>query len=241
MGLALLTAASESTLAEVTAKFIDAESGKAIVQPEMHCVTHEEKSPQAIDSYTYVDYTESVEHIYSHKDLTYIVGYANGGVHADASMTRAEAATVFYRLYDKEYPDFERCMSNGTFPDVNTASWYYKEIATLYNIGLVEGKEKTSLRRTHRCLVRNLRTWRRVLQALNMRAVQCSAMCLEDVGHIVISMPQARRGWIQGYQDGTFRPDEPIRRVEVVTLVNGMINRRVTMDKLQALGVKKSI
>ena len=134
MGLALLLSASalpstafassDSTLAEVTAKYIDAENGKEIVEPETYSVTHEEKSPQEIENYTYVDYAESVEYIYSHKDLTYIIGYPDESVRPDASMTRAEAATVFYRLYDGEYPEFERRMSNGTFEDVKTDCWF---------------------------------------------------------------------------------------------------------------------
>ena len=51
-------AASDSTLAKVTAKYIDAENGKEIIQPETYSVTHEEKSPQEIENYTYIDYTE---------------------------------------------------------------------------------------------------------------------------------------------------------------------------------------
>ena len=152
MGLALLLSASalpstafassDSTLAEVTAKYIDAENGKEIVEPETYSVTHEEKSPQEIENYTYVDYAESVEYIYSHKDLTYIIGYPDESVRPDASMTRAEAATVFYRLYDGEYPEFERRMSNGTFEDVKTDCWFYKEVETLYNIGIVDGTDE---------------------------------------------------------------------------------------------------
>ena len=133
---------SISTLAEVTAKYIDAENGKEIIQPETYSVTHEEKSPQEIENYTYVDYTESVEYVYSHKDLTYIVGYPDESVRPDVSMTRAEAATVFYRLYDSEYPAFQRRMSNSTFEDVKTDYWFYKEVETLYNIGIVDGTEE---------------------------------------------------------------------------------------------------
>ena len=111
MGLALLLSASAfpatafaasdstSTLAEVTAKYIDAENGKEIAEQEIYSVTHEERQPQEIENYTYVDYTENVEYVYSHKDLTYIVGYPDESVRPDASMTRAEATTVFYRLY----------------------------------------------------------------------------------------------------------------------------------------------
>ena len=133
---------STSTLAEVTAKFIDAENGKEIIRPETYSVTHEEKSPQEIENYTYVDYTESVEYIYSHKDLTYIIGYPDESVRPDASMTRAEAATVFYRLYDSEYPAFQRRMSNSTFEDVKTDYWFYKEVETLYNIGIIDGTDE---------------------------------------------------------------------------------------------------
>ena len=109
MGLALLMAASAlpatafaasdstSTLDEVTAKYIDAENGVEIIQPETYSVTHEEKSPQEIENYTYVDYTESVEYVYSHKDLTYIVGYPDESVRPDASMTRAEAKIYLFR------------------------------------------------------------------------------------------------------------------------------------------------
>ena len=151
MGLALLLSASAfpatafaasdstSTLAEVTAKYIDAENGKEIAEQEIYSVTHEERQPQEIENYTYVDYTENVEYVYSHKDLTYIVGYPDESVRSDASMTRAEATTVFYRLYDGEYPEFERRMSNGTFEDVKTDYWFYKEVETLYNIGIVDG------------------------------------------------------------------------------------------------------
>ena len=73
-------AASDSTLAKVTAKYIDAENGKEIIRPETYSVTHEEKSPQEIENYTYVDYTENIEYIYSHKDLTYIIGYPDESV-----------------------------------------------------------------------------------------------------------------------------------------------------------------
>lgn len=120
MGLALLLstsafpvtafAASDSALAQITAKYIDAENGKEIIQSETYSVTHEERQPQEIENYTYTDYVEGVEYIYSHKDLTYIIGYPDESVRPDASMTRAEAATVFYRLYDGEYPEFERRM-----------------------------------------------------------------------------------------------------------------------------------
>ena len=128
---------SASTLSSVTAKYLDAENGKEIAKRETYSVTHEKKSPQTITNYTYADYTESVEYVYSHKDLTYIIGYPDKGVHPNGDLTRAEAAMIFYRLYDGDYPSFTRRMSNGTFKDVSAKNWFYEPVETLYNIGLL--------------------------------------------------------------------------------------------------------
>ena len=114
---------SASTLSSVTAKYLDAENGKEIAKKQTYSVTHEEKSPQTITNYTYADYTESVEYVYSHKDLTYIIGYPDKGVHPNGDLTRAEAAMIFCRLYGGDYPGFTRRMSNSIFKDVSAKNW----------------------------------------------------------------------------------------------------------------------
>ena len=231
-------AASDSTFAKVTAKYIDAENGKEIIQPETYSVTHEEKSPQEIEDYSYVDYTENIEYIYSHKDLTYIIGYPDESVRPDASMTRAEAATVFYRLYDGEYPEFERRMSNGTFEDVKTGDWFYKEVETLYNIGIVDGMDEHKFSPDEPVT----RAEFAVMEARFADLDYKDGNIFDDVpnGHWAYSYinAAANAGWIEGYPDGSFRPDEPISRAEVVRLVNSMVNRSVTLDKLKELSVE---
>ena len=248
MGLALLLAVSafpstafavsESTLAEVTAKFLDAENGKEIIAPETYRVTHEEKSPQEIENYTYVDYTESVEYVYSHKDLTYIVGYPDKSVRADAPMTRAEAVTVFYRLYDGDYPSFQRRMSGSTFEDVQTGHWFYKEVETLYNSGIVDGTGEHTFSPDEPVTRAEFAVMAARFAGLDYEG----GNVFDDVpvGHWAYSYinAAANAGWVEGYPDGSFRPDEPISRAEVVRLVNGMINRSVTLDKLKELDVK---
>lgn len=229
---------STSTLSSVTAKYLDAENGKEIAQKQTYSVTHEEKSPQTITNYTYADYTESVEYVYSHKDLTYIIGYPDKGVHPNGDLTRAEAAMIFYRLYDGDYPSFTRRMSNGTFKDVSAKNWFYEPVETLYNIGLLEGKSKDSF-------VPNAPISRAEFAALAARFQNLkytSGKVFSDVekGHWAYSYINAasEAGWIQGYPDGTFRPDKEITRTETVTLVNSMINRTVTREKLKALNVR---
>lgn len=229
---------SASTLSSVTAKYLDAENGKEIVQKQTFSVTHEEKSPQTIINYTYTDYTESVEYIYSHKDLTYIIGYPDKGVHPNGDLTRAEAAMIFYRLYDGDYPSFTRRMSNGTFKDVSAKNWFYEPVETLYNIGLLEGKSKDSFAPNAPIS----RAEFAVLAARFQNLKYTSGKVFSDVekGHWAYSYINAasEAGWIQGYPDGTFRPDKEITRTETVTLVNSMINRTVTREKLKALNVR---
>ena len=229
---------SASTLSSVTAKYLDAENGKEIAQKQTYSVTHEEKSPQTITNYTYADYTESVEYVYSHKDLTYIIGYPDKGVHPNGDLTRAEAAMIFYRLYDGDYPNFTRRMSNGTFKDVNAKNWFYEPVETLYNIGLLEGKSKDSFAPNAPIS----RAEFAVLAARFQNLKYTSGKVFSDVekGHWAYSYINAasEAGWIQGYPDGTFRPDKEITRTETVTLVNSMINRTVTREKLKALNVR---
>ena len=229
---------SASTLSSVTAKYLDAENGKEIAEQQTYSITHEEKSPQTITNYTYVDYTESVEYVYSHKDLTYIIGYPDKGVHPNGDLTRAEAAMIFYRLYDGDYPSFTRRMSNGTFKDVSAKNWFYEPVETLYNIGLLEGKSKDTF-------APNAPISRAEFAALAARFQNLkytSGKVFSDVekGHWAYSYINAasEAGWIQGYPDGTFRPDKEITRTETVTLVNSMINRTVTREKLKALKVR---
>lgn len=249
-GLALLLSASAlpvsafaasdstSTLADVTAKYIDAENGKEVAESETYSVTHEERQPQEIENYTYVDYTESVEYIYSHKDLTYIFGYPDESVRPDASMTRAEDVTVFYRLYGGEYPAFQRRMSNGTFEDVKTDYWFYKEVETLYNIGIVDGTEEHKFSPDAPVTRAEFAVMAARFADLDYKG----GNIFDDVpnGHWAYSYinAAANAGWVEGYPDGSFRPDKSISRSEVVRLVNGMINRSVTLDKLKELGVE---
>lgn len=233
-----VSAKSASTLSSVTAKYLDAENGKEIAKKQTYSVTHEEKSPQTITNYTYADYTESVEYVYSHKDLTYIIGYPDKGVHPNGDLTRAEAAMIFYRLYDGDYPSFTRRMSNGTFKDVSAKNWFYEPVETLYNIGLLEGKSKDSFAPNAPIS----RAEFAVLAARFQNLKYTSGKVFSDVekGHWAYSYINAasEAGWIQGYPDGTFRPDKEITRTETVTLVNNMINRAVTREKLKALNVR---
>ena len=110
-------------------------------------------------------------------------------------MTRAEATTVFYRLYDGEYPEFERRMSNGTFEDVKTDYWFYKEVETLYNIGIVDGTDEHKFSPDAPVTARSLPSWRRGSPIWTTRAAISLTTFPTAIGRTAISMqPQTLAG-----------------------------------------------
>ena len=129
-------------------------------------------------------------------------------------------------------------MSNGTFEDVKTDYWFYKEVETLYNIGIVDGTDEYKFSPDAPVT----RAEFAVMAARFADLDYTGGNIFDDVpnGHWAYSYinAAANAGWVEGYPDGSFRPDEPISRAEVVRLVNGVINRSITLDKLKELGVE---
>ena len=230
-------AGSSSTLKQITEKYVDAQDGTEIANASAYSVAYEEKNPQKIKGYNYVDYSETVEQVYSHKDIPYIIGYPDGSVRTGRNLSRAEAATIFYRLYDGKYPQFTKRMSNNTFSDVKSNNWFYKEVETLYNIGILEGdggrfRPNAPITRAELAVI-----------AARFTDLQyASGQMFTDVprGHWAYSyiVAATQKGWLKGYGDGTFKPDNNISRIETMTLINRVVNRTVTMDKLKELGVR---
>ncbi len=72
-------------MANVTETYVDASDGSEVSKAETYSVTHKEKNPQKVADYTYQDYRESVERVYSHKDISYIYGYPEKAVRPDGT------------------------------------------------------------------------------------------------------------------------------------------------------------
>ena len=236
MAVPKASAASSSTLANVTETYVDASDGTQISKDETYSVTHKERTPQKIADYTYQDYSESVERVYSHKDISYIYGYPDKTVRPDRPMSRGEAAAVFYRLYDGSYPDAKRGMSENTFSDLDKSLWCYKEIEMLYNIGSINGYGDGTLRPNAPVTRAEFAAWAARWSGLDYSGdAKFSDVTTDHWAYGEINAAAAA-GWVDGYPDGTFKPDQNIARVEVMKLVNRMVNRSITTEELEKLG-----
>lgn len=164
--------------------------------------------------------------------FNYVIGYPDGTVHPTANITRAEVATIFYRLLTEESRAAYGSETNE-YADVNAGDWFNTAISTLSNVGVLKGYPDGNF-------YPNRNITRAELTAVITRFVEQvgGTAPFSDVdGHWAydnIAMAAAK-GWINGYDDGTFRPDREITRAETFAMVNRMLGRRPeTKDDLHS-------
>ena len=220
----------------MTDRYLNEADGREIA-PSQTVTSSAVKNPQNILGYEYVSYSEVTEHIYAKEDLTYIIGYPDKTVRGERYLSRAEAATIFYRLYDGFYPKVQRQMTSATFNDVPKDAWYYSELELCYNVALVNGYEDGNFRPNDPVT----RAEFAVLAARYAELTNSDKQMFKDVtkdhwAYLLINAA-AEANWIQGYGDGNYRPERIINRSEAVTLINHMRNRSITAEKLKELGV----
>ena len=160
----------------------------------------------------------------------YIIGYTDGLVHPEANITRAEVATIFFRLMTDEFR-MEHWATENSFPDVQAKNWFNNGVSTSAKAGIIKGYEDGSFRPN------------RNITRAEFAAI--AARFLSDEVNLPVSFSDisghwaeneinraVKAGWIKGYTDGTFRPDQPITRAEAVTLINRMLDRTPDKDHL---------
>ncbi len=160
--------------------------------------------------------------ILTDEHYAYIVGREGGMIAPESDITRAEVATIIYRLLDEDERNKAKTKEN-VFTDVNEDNWFNTAVSTLASLELVKG-------RTTETFAPNAFITRAELATIFARMVEVEydgKVLFSDVsGHWAESYinEAATAEWIVGY-NGLFRPDDNITRAEVMTLVNRVLNR----------------
>ena len=158
----------------------------------------------------------------------YVEGYEDGTVKPDGSITRAETATMIYRLLTIDRRD-EVFTDQNDYSDVDVAKWYNKAVSSMTNGEYVNGypdgtfKANRTITRAEfvTILVRFLEGQRNGENPFS----DVSGHWAEDY---IVTAVQA--GWIDGYPDGTFKPNEPISRAEAMKIMNSVLHRGVNEE-----------
>lgn len=156
--------------------------------------------------------------------FAYIVGYGNGEVRPQNNITRAEVATIFFRLLTDDVRD-ENLTKTNRYSDVAATSWYNTAVSTLSSMGIITGYPDGTFRP-------NAAITRAEFAAIAARfdndGDKTAAKFSDIANHWAkdeISIAY-NNGWITGYPDGTFGPQRDITRAETMTLVNRVLNRQ---------------
>ncbi len=153
----------------------------------------------------------------------YIVGYPDSTVRPQNGITRAEVATIFFRLLTDETRNANSTKSNS-YSDVAAGAWYNHAVSTLSAMGIVKGD-------SHGKFNPNAPITRAEFAAIAARFDDKANTTAVDFSDIASHWAKneisaaANNGWINGYTDGTFRPNNKITRAEAMTLVNRVLNR----------------
>ena len=153
----------------------------------------------------------------------YVVGYSDGTVRPNANISRAEVATIFFRLLKKEVRDGNLTTEN-IFADVTNGQWHNKAISTMAKLGIVKGRRADSFD-PDASITRA--EFAAICARFNTKPVENSGSFSDISGHWAENEIEraAAFGWISGYPDGTFHPDARITRAEAMTMINRVLCR----------------
>lgn len=155
----------------------------------------------------------------------YVMGYPDGTVRPNGSITRAEVSAILFRLLSDKTRD-EYFTTVSSFTDVKAGAWYNNSIATLEKAGVIVDTAKGGAFRPNEAITRAelAAMLAQFSDAKPVKGVKFSDVSAEHWAYEAIAIA-AKMGWIEGYPDGTFRPDATITRAEMMTLVNRALER----------------
>ena len=156
--------------------------------------------------------------------FAYIVGYGNGEVRPQNNITRAEVATIFFRLLTDDVRA-ENLTKTNRYSDVAATSWYNTAVSTLSSMGIITGYPDGTF---HPNAAITRAEFAAIAARFDNDGDKTAAKFSDIATHWAkdeISIAY-NNGWITGYPDGTFGPQRDITRAETMTLVNRVLNRQ---------------
>lgn len=159
----------------------------------------------------------------------YVIGYPDGNVHPQGNISRAETATIFFRLLKADTRDGNLTAEN-VFADVANGKWFNKAVSTMAKLGIVKGRSAESFAPDAPITRAEFAA---ICARFNTKPTNTSNSFSDISGHWAEAEIEraVAFGWIAGYPDGTFRPDTYITRAEAMTMINRVLCRMPQDEK----------
>ena len=157
--------------------------------------------------------------------FAYLIGNDDGLIRPEANITRAEVATIFFRLLTDETRESFWSDTNS-YTDVAAGSWYNNAVSTLSAMGVLGGYEDGSFRPN--ASITRAEFAKIAVSFFELEGLACENPFLDvapSAWYAESVAAAAEIGLIEGYEGGLFRPDAPITRAEACTIVNRTLGR----------------
>jgi len=163
----------------------------------------------------------------------YITGYPDGSFKPDQPITREEAVTMVLRALGINVPD----TTKSSYSDVNSDRWSLKYIEDGTTLGYLLGFPNGTFEPGNNMTRAEFATFlSRIPTSISTNKSMTFSDVTSDKWYYTSIEDVAAKGIIQGYPDGTFKPDATITRAEAVTMVNRLVGRVPNKAELDALG-----
>lgn len=181
--------------------------------------TTAEKSAETVRNYRGVtpDLLNDADH------FAYVIGYPDGAVRPQGNITRAETATIFFRML-KDAVRNGNLLTSNAYQDVASSYWANTAISTMTGLGILQGRDSATFDP-------NAPITRAEFAAICARfdtGKSSGSQTFSDIrGHWAQDYIEraAELGWVKGFEDGSFRPNDCITRAQAMTMINRVLNR----------------
>lgn len=152
----------------------------------------------------------------------YMIGYEDSTFEPEKDMTREEVAVMFSRLLVNK--PLKGQVYNYSFTDIERDRWSITAISYMNELGIIKGYPDGTFKPTNSISRAEFAAIATRFANLSEGSKTFSDVDKDYWGYEAINRA-ATAGWINGYPDKTFRPDRRIKRVEVISITNQMLNR----------------
>ncbi|MFV0519302.1 MAG: S-layer homology domain-containing protein [Lachnospirales bacterium] len=180
--------------------------------------------PKYEDLPTDLNELNSLIYILERRLVPYIQGYDDLTVQPDGDITRAEVVQIIYNLYGRRSVIDESYLEN--FSDVTENEWYSDALAYAYKNNVINGYEDGTFRPNEPITRAEVAVIIAKFSNKNIGSTTKVAFSDIDTEWARESIEKlVSNGIINGFPDGTFRPNERATRGQLVTLVNNLLDR----------------
>ena len=197
-----------------------------VANPLTHAVIHLYTKEEYVPEQPTTDYLIPGFWLNTNDHYSYLIGYSDGTVRPNGKITRAEVATIFFRLLDDD-TRAKYWSSENNFSDVSADKWYNNAVSTLSRMGVIGGYADATFRPDAPISRAEFAKIAVSFTQNNGSAVYNYFTDVKTTDWFAPYVTAAKdAGLIEGYSDGSFKPESKITRAEACAIVNRTLGRK---------------